>query len=451
MVLRLEPELIGVLEGEDIAVAEQQLMGAATAGDGACALHAIFGHPNDGGELECPDAREIFQLLLPASLAELRHAHPEVNPDVTKAVVTGIWGLVCQAAAAIVEHGHPGERVEREASLFWMAIDEETQTNLLQFFQQKYFENRNSSRLTATLKTVARRFFVPANEEAGVRPLSLLLDYIPNCSRSYLTMSMDEARALHTDSGAPEDLSLLVPCRQNASLTKYQGLFQESGEYDDLRVWFFSNHRFNVHLAKGRPMLDMIALMVEQRGEEDALGKDLEACRVAVQERYECFGDIEQPDFFSEDDAWTVYRQAVVIHGAYWLSSDEAALAAQLAKRSVDVYVFNEEDFETPSTFTKVVSASEPAGPNLISIALKPGGAGKDSMRGHFSRVWKREVWDAYLVRCAPPPESDHSSEPDDAEARSSLSSHPSTDSLPSDSESGSQISFETIQHNTSL
>ncbi len=209
--------------------------------------------------LECPNAREALRRLLPERMDELRAAISTTNLHIMTAVLESIWGHVSQAAGVILEQSAVGEAasscslrdgVEREAQLYWDRIAPGTQGQLLQFFRQKQFEDRNYKGCTETLKRVARAFFDPSNEAAGVRPLSMALGYIPNCTHDYCAMTLGHALSVHQHSRLPEDLSLLQPCRQNPALTKYQGLFQVGEEYDGLRIWFFHNHRYNVHQQK---------------------------------------------------------------------------------------------------------------------------------------------------------------------------------------------------------
>jgi hypothetical protein len=120
----------------------------------------------------------------------------------------------------------------------------------------------------------------------------------------------------------------------------------------------------------------------------------LQACLQAVEGRYECFGEVGQPDFFSTQKCWEHYRE-VVAHDAYWLSCEEAALVALLAGRSVDIYKFN----ITESSFEIVASArTSGVETEVVSIALEPGAEDHGGVRGHFSRIWPETNWDDHAV-----------------------------------------------------
>ncbi len=125
----------------------------------------------------------------------------------------------------------------------------------------------------------------------------------------------------------------------------------------------------------------------------------LRACLQAVVGRYECFGEIEQPEFFSAQQRWEHYRE-VVTHNAYWLSCEEAALVALLAGRSVDVYKFRmmegKSSFELEASARSLVMEME-----IVSIALEPGPEGQGGVRGHFSRIWPETSWNDHFVSVA--------------------------------------------------
>jgi len=210
-------------------------------------------------------------------------------------------------------------------------------------------------------------------------------------------MTVEQALAAHQRSGLPAEISLLQPCVQNRALSKYQGLFQAGEEYDALRLWFFQNHQYNVHQQRGQPMkgnIEHLAQHCEGEGAKTTC-ECLRACLRAVKDRYECFGEGERPDFFSLQRSWEYYREAVV-HEDYWLSCEEAALIALLAKRNVDIYKFNGRGFE------QVVSARASAvEADVVCIALEPGPQGLGGVRGHFSRIWPEASWGEHAVMVA--------------------------------------------------
>ena len=332
------------------------------------------------------DAREALRRLLPKSINEVRNAISGASHvRIMEAVFESIREHVRRAAMEILGETTP----EREAQLYWDCIDHDTQNKLLQFFRQKQFEDVNYQRCSEKLKKVGRAFFDLAHEANGVRPLGMALGYIPSCAQNYSAMTMEEALVEHQHSGLPEDDSLLQPCRQNPALTKYQGLFQTGEEYDDLRLWFFQNHRYNVHQERGLPMKNLIKLIAENCKEQGArtTHECLQDCLRAVEGRYDCFGDEELPPFFSPQRSWEHYREAVA-QDAYWLSCEEAALVALLAGRSVDIYEFNMKE----RSFELVVSARSPTvDTEVVSTALQPGE--EDPRRGHFSRIWPEARW----------------------------------------------------------
>ena len=113
-----------------------------------------------------------------------------------------------------------------------------------------------------------------------------------------------------------------------------------------------------------------------------------------VEGRYECFGEVAWPDFFSEQQCWEHYREAVA-QDAYWLSCEETALVALLAGRSVDIYKFN----MMLSTFELEASIRSPiVDMEVVSIALEPGEEDRGGVRGHFSRIWPETTWDEHAV-----------------------------------------------------
>ena len=421
--------------------------------------------------LELPDARQSLRSLLPETVEELDAAVAATDLHILTAVLEDIWGHVGQAAVEQLERSadraaglisSSRQSAEREARIYWDCIAPETREQLKQFFHQKQFEDQNYRRWTATLKTAARAFFDPAHEEGGVRPLSMALGYVPDRAHDYRAMTLGQAASVRQHSRLPDDLSLLVPCRQNPGLTKYQGLFQAGDDYDDLRVWFFQNHRHNVHQQRGQTVRMSIEHLAEDCEEEGATTTCacLQACLQAVEGRYECFGQGGRPHFFSAQTSWEYYRQAVT-HASYWFSCEEAALIALLAGRNIDIYKFNRME----SCFELQASARGPAAElEVVAIALDPGPEEQPIVRGHFSRMWPATSWEdhAAIVAAAiesrqreleaqqlrdneahsghgQPPPGDHSHEPEGAPLVRSASCSTFSSEIPC----GAQSSFD--------
>ena len=391
-------------------------LAAATVGDGTCGLHAPFGQPNDRGVLECRDGRNTMQQVLPSSCAELRSSVPMEYTHVVTAVLTCIWELLRDAAMDICRQipqqqqsfvdassVMPSDRVEREAQLYWMNIDRDMQQELLQFYCQKIFEEQNKEALNRQLQMLSCQLFCDTNEEAIVRPLSMFLGYVPDCSCDYRAYSVEDALLLHQRHGLIDDLSLLQPCPQNPSVSKYQALFLPEARYDGIRFWFFQNSRFNTRQPESQQvLLNSLEHMTDHAKELPATAQLLRDCKKTVQARSECFGEVALPQFFAEEHAWQVYRRTVV-QEAYWLSYFEVALIALLAHRSVHITRFAAEE-ERFHSLVSVTSAEDQDG---STIALDPG-EDQGSARGHFSRIWPQSSWDEHMCHRTAAGESAH-------------------------------------------
>ena len=110
------PDTVFCLADEGLVVMPQQngkFRAVRTCGDGACALHAVFGTATGDGVLAAPNARELAVRLLGPSEKALQDA--EVPTAELTSVKSSLWG---EFAVPAIQ----GENASVEAAHFWAAL-----------------------------------------------------------------------------------------------------------------------------------------------------------------------------------------------------------------------------------------------------------------------------------------------------------------------------------------
>ena len=222
----------GLVSGE---IDGEHHISAWTCGDGACALHAVFGTCS-GGELYAPDIRNVILSELPVDLLELRQRLPsQASRELLQKLLQNVWREVKDAGSVL----HNGNEPDVEAGMLWTACSSDMQNDFLGFWSLRRMEMEKETVLRAALQSFARTLFQPCNEESIVRPLCVHLDYLlPTAPENLHLRDSAHSEALILFEGSRGSLNLLHPCPERPSMTKFQALFAPEPEFDRYREVF---------------------------------------------------------------------------------------------------------------------------------------------------------------------------------------------------------------------
>jgi len=225
-----------------------------TNGNGACGLHALFGVPVDG-ELFASGARERIFSALPADIQLYLPGAREQERSAVQEVCQQFWKDAFLAAQKLTQ----GEALENELLHIWTQLPEAIQTPLLTQANRQAEEKEEDKRLTDGLLVLAKSFFQPDIERTVIRPLCVQLDYL---NPSALLEEDMQTLTLARHQGSTGSLQILHPAPQNALLTKYQALFETSGDHDNIKVAFFRDPAWQ-HQQR-RWFFDQLSLAAQQ-------------------------------------------------------------------------------------------------------------------------------------------------------------------------------------------
>ena len=140
-----------------------------TTGDGACAIHAVWGSSHITGDLtyvaSSGDLRSELYTVLPETFAEVRRILETSQPELIENIETLLWN----------ELAHPGARRQgdSEAALFWNTLQHtapDFATYIQEFLLQKEHDTWQRRRDLDNFQRACNTFFQQENEETLVRP-----------------------------------------------------------------------------------------------------------------------------------------------------------------------------------------------------------------------------------------------------------------------------------------
>ena len=330
-------------------IGNREYTAAQTCGDGACALHCIFGAISASGELKLDSARECVQNTLPLTWGAL-HEHVMQHASGMERELAELQNMLWKDfALPYAKHERFGlASPSPEATAFWKHLDEDVRTQFL----AKAEEAEEAEDAVALLADVSRAFFVEGNEESLVRPLSVALNYLPDLHDvdvDYLDVSVDVAGAFVE----AREGSLLLPS-DAGPFTKYQSLFLGDAIGEEARRRYFMNLPHAM-----RPKLDEVLKRFESECPLDSQAV-VGSLREAVAQRFRCYESDRAPAGFTEEVAWTAYRSAI-LEDSYWFTMTEASLFAALANLRLQV---------VDSSFQALLTSAAPADFEEVVVLL---------------------------------------------------------------------------------
>ena len=206
-----------------------------THGDGACALHALWGSParsqaGDAQELRGADIRNLVVQKLPTTWTEACDTQQGALRHKLEELLDGKWTDVIDETVQ-----------ENEKTLFFNELPVHVRRDVLEYEQQHAEHKQLRKHLREKLRKFNMELFVDSNEDTIVRPLACLYGYINDTPESLLQLTANDARcALIEVTG--DSFAILHACEQGQSKTKYQALFRPSemhGVTENVRARFF--------------------------------------------------------------------------------------------------------------------------------------------------------------------------------------------------------------------
>ena len=329
----------------DMAIA-RELRSLRTNGDGACAMHALFGVPCDFSgrqELFLHNARERAVALLGPSL-EILAAREDIVGAV-RDLKTSLWHEF------VVSHlnGAPSQ----ESTLFWSSM-ERLVPHMCVEARNVFNENRAITPVYEAQQQAAihasRQYFHCGFEAMIVRPVAVLLGYIP-AGVNVLSLSEDHREALAEEYTFLEECFYYRGGRKHVRGTqeifpddgptcKYSALFDQRPEFDAIRAAFFAAERdVLVFLQK---LESVIENWMDNWSEEAVLRTF--TFRDAIAAFAHSAVPLGEPANFAER-AWAAYLDSVKA-SSYYFSVSEMIIIASNARQNVAFFLANGSTLE---------------------------------------------------------------------------------------------------------
>ena len=309
-----------------------------TCGDGACALHAVFGQPDAGGTLFAPEARTYAKHCMNSVLNS-----PHMEGDMAiwvRAVSLSLWDEF------IVPHleGLPS----REGEIFW---DELSIRNPL--FAEKCEAVHAMNKMQGNSMIDARKrlllassaFFTREMEEEFVRPLAVQLRYIPEHVNPS-DVSADEMELLRVHS--PHASEFLGSAKSTDGFVcgtrsvfpasgpqcKYAALFDPSRHFDAIRYMFL--------VAADPSMMTFVQSLHEIIRTTSAHPDLIERARCFCSQvhSFSLSNVTSQLPASFVSEAWSAYCNSIC-HPDYYFSIDELLIICRVAAVNMAVFTRN--------------------------------------------------------------------------------------------------------------
>ena len=342
-----------------------------TNGNGACAIHSVFGRPSAARELFYPDARELaIQCLrgLPeAAVSE------EAFANALNSIYTSLWN---EFAKPVLNNASTVE-----GRLFWAALERIAPEVAVEAKCRVDLGREAEAQAESArerMLVASRSFFTVTNEENLIRPVAVQLGYLN--ARTKVSVGSQGQILMKTDPGAfgtEEGLQsaktedgyvrglkrVKFPC--DGPSCRYSALFDTRSIFDPLRASF---------LVYGDPNVRATSFlqMMEERG-ANAVNTPFLA---EVQAWMQTTSPVEAPPDFGVR-AWSAYL-ACIREGSYFFSIDE--LLSICMQSSTRVLIFKEVE----GTLSFAGGTLRGQGPLIIT---KLHANNQRQVRSHFERL----------------------------------------------------------------
>ena len=358
-----------------------------TNGDGACALHSVFGRPGPRGELFVRGARELAVRLLQA-LAQDSSGDP-CTTDALQSIQTSLW---TELAKPILD-GHPSE----EGHAFWKALTV-TSPMLAEEARRCHRESRTSLETYNKIKREAivasRAFFRPEFERNVVRPLAVRCGYMiadvdlitaaNGCTVSLRHASLFRDRFVspgleraQTEDGYVKGTRIKFPA--DGPDCKYCALFDARPEFDALREIFLIT-------ADPNSKVDTFLRSANDAGLTTASGPGANQSFLTKVQNWAAFAlATDEPAAFGAR-AWESYL-ACVRCPQYFFSVDELVGMCIMARINVAIFT---------NVGSRLTFAAGFFGAPGLLVCTKLSYDPNKRVRSHFERLLSKEAADSY-------------------------------------------------------
>ena len=348
-----------------------------TNGDGACALHALWGVTGPGivnhahKELsggERVRSHVLGPMPLHTSEFERRFRGQLLGPLVD---------LVDTKCADAFNHDVVGFEKEE----FWKQLPVQAREALQRHQEQKLQQDANREELARQLRDFTARLFTATLEESVVRPLCLALDFVRTLDVNYLALDVHDARC-HDLEGAAGDLQLLHPYCQGGAATKYQVLFRPElaqQSHTDFRAAF-------MHHASP----DVLDIVAENLADHSHIAMLREGARLCRNMHKAAVVTTTRPAECTLDVGWQALRNAMMAHN-YWLSPLELKFVAAWHECRVSVFLWRPDASPQLQEQPDPWYADIPELATHVKVAFE--GFGPNRAGGHFVRLLSAAEW----------------------------------------------------------
>ena len=227
-------------------------LAAKTYGDGACGMHAVFGHPSviDGAWQFITESVRELAVRLMQRLPQMSLSN-EFASEMHKSISSELWSFTkpnCQETDLIDAHSI-------ESKLFWEALIITAPELAIEAQSARQEGIRMSQLLNENKRTAiieSRNFFDVMQEEQVVRPLAVRLGYLPSdavilvenrtlrvslSSSETSSHSCDGVASAHDEAGYIRG-TYRIPFPEDGPQCKYSALFDKRSEFDAIRESF---------------------------------------------------------------------------------------------------------------------------------------------------------------------------------------------------------------------
>jgi len=306
-----------------------ELCSVKTNGNGACAIHSIFGRPAALSELFLPDARRkaTHALCTLPAIAD----NNETAKDLFISLCANLW------VEFAVPHLEGRPSIETEA--FWSSLERQSPGLAVEarkcYIDRPVLERRKNN-LKAVAVTASRQFFNAEDECQRVRPLAIKMGFVPASMEGHMVdgrvcvsgaslqsdgqwEGLQQARG---DDGFIKGTRIVFPF--DGPSCKYEALFDGRPEFDALREGFMT--------------------YAPQSSPRQFLGLAQESCVDVRHTSFlrsltswvECPTPLREPLEFGPR-AWEAYMTCMN-HKDFYMSADELIATCLVAKVNVAVF-----------------------------------------------------------------------------------------------------------------
>ena len=342
-----------------------------TNGDGACALHSVFGEPSAAKELFCPRARDIAVQYL-SSL-----------PQAAESDETAANLFACIKASFWDEFAKPllNKLPTTEGRLFWKALEQLEPELAMDARHHAQVSHEHAIKADAAKKRMLRAshlFFTAENEQALIKPVAILLGYINAGTHVNIKENGQYRVRADPDSVSEEEGSQSamtqdgfvrgfkrMPFPHDGPSCKYSALFDPRPIFDSLREAFLVYGDENLAATSFLHLMDAHGA---QAGNHSFLAD--------VKEWMALASPVAAPENFGLR-SWNAYL-ACIGKASYYFSVEELKVICMLASKRVLIFK------ETQGALTLAGESLRGQGP-LITIKLKANNLQR--VRTHFERI----------------------------------------------------------------